>query len=124
MKLTDQRVEIIIANLLRTGVMLSAAVVLIGGAGYLAHHGHEIASYHQFQGAPEKYRHVALVIDGALHPDWPAVIQLGLLILIATPVARVAFSLVAFAIEKDRIYVAVTAIVLAILIFSLAGSHP
>lgn len=123
MKVTDERMEVIIANLLRSGVLLSAAVVLFGGVGYLLHHGHEIANYHQFHGAPEKYRNVALVIAAAMHPDWSAVIQLGLLVLIATPVARVAFSLVAFGFEKDRTYVAVTAIVLAILIYSLAGAH-
>jgi uncharacterized membrane protein len=49
-------------------------------------------------------------------------IQLGLLLLIATPIARVAFSIVGFAIERDRLYVVFTLIVLAILLFSLLGS--
>jgi uncharacterized membrane protein len=118
MNVTDERIEIIIANLLRAGVLLAAAVVLIGGVGYLAHHGHEIANYRHFHGAPEKYRNVVFIADGALHLDSRAVIQLGLLILIATPVARVAFGL-----EKDWTYVWVTAIVLAILIYSLAAPH-
>jgi uncharacterized membrane protein len=51
------------------------------------------------------------------------IIQLGLLLLIATPVARVAFSVVAFALERDRLYVGITLIVLAVLAFSLAGGH-
>ena len=50
-------------------------------------------------------------------------IQLGLLVLIATPIARVAFSLVAFALQRDRIYVIVTLIVLAVLLYSLTGGH-
>ncbi len=50
-------------------------------------------------------------------------IQFGLLILIMTPIARVAFSLVAFAFERDKTYVVLTAIVLGILIYSLAGEH-
>ncbi len=49
-------------------------------------------------------------------------IQLGLLLLIATPIARVAFSVVGFAIERDRMYVVFTLIVLAILLYSLLGS--
>jgi uncharacterized membrane protein len=49
-------------------------------------------------------------------------IQLGLLFLIATPIARVAFSIVGFAIERDRMYVVFTLIVLAILLYSLLGS--
>jgi len=50
------------------------------------------------------------------------IIQLGLLLLIATPVARVAFSVVAFAAERDWLYVAITLIVLAILIYSLTST--
>ena len=46
--------------------------------------------------------------------------MLGLLLLIATPVARVAFSIVAFALEGDRLYVAITAVVLALLVLSFA----
>lgn len=123
MNITDERIEIIVANLLRTGVLLSASVVLFGGIGYLLHHGHEIANYHEFHGAPEQYRNLAGTVHAAIHFDWRAVIQFGLLLLIATPVARVAFSLMAFALEKDRTYMIVTAIVLAILIYSLAAPH-
>jgi len=50
-------------------------------------------------------------------------IQLGLLLLIATPVARVAFSVVAFAMQRDRLYVAVALIVLAVLMYSLMGGR-
>jgi uncharacterized membrane protein len=51
------------------------------------------------------------------------IIQFGLLLLILTPVARVAFSLAGFALERDGTYVALTSIVLAILIYSLAAPH-
>ena len=49
------------------------------------------------------------------------IIQLGLLLLIATPVARVVFAIIGFALEKDRLYVVVAALVLGILLFSLFG---
>jgi uncharacterized membrane protein len=55
--------------------------------------------------------------------DPATIIQLGVLLLIATPVARVAFALVAFAIERDRLYVAVSATVLAVLLFSFFHSQ-
>jgi uncharacterized membrane protein len=45
----------------------------------------------------------------------------GLFILVATPVARVAFSVVGFALARDRLYVAVTLLVLALLAVSLFG---
>jgi uncharacterized membrane protein len=50
------------------------------------------------------------------------IIQLGLLFLIATPVARVAFAAFAFAVERDWLYVAVSTFVLLVLLYSLLGS--
>jgi uncharacterized membrane protein len=114
---------VIISVLLRTGVLLSALVVLLGGACYLTKHGHEQPEYHVFHGAPQIYRSASGVIHAAGPSNCLAVIQLGLLLLILTPVARVAFSLAGFALERDGTYVALTFIVLAILIYSLAGSH-
>ncbi len=97
----DRRIEIILGNLLRTGALISAAVVLLGAC-------------------------IAGVIQSALNGRGrgrgQGLIQLGLLLLIATPIARVAFSVVGFAIERDRLYVAFTLIVLAILLYSLLGS--
>jgi uncharacterized membrane protein len=49
-------------------------------------------------------------------------IQLGLLLLIATPIVRVALSIVGFTIERDYLYVGFTAVVLVILLYSLLGS--
>jgi uncharacterized membrane protein len=120
---TDQRLEVVISVLLRTGVLLSAAVVLLGGICFLSRHGQEQAEYHVFQGAAAIYRSPAGVIHAAGPSNCPAVIQLGLLLLILTPVARVVFSLAGFALERDGTYVALTAIVLGILVYSLAGPH-
>lgn len=117
--MTDQRLEIIVANLLRAGVMTSAAVVLGGGIGYVLRHGNQPASYHVFRGEAAEYRLVTAIVRGAFGGDMRAIIQLGLLLLIATPVARVAISIVGFALEKDRTYVMITSLVLVILLFSL-----
>ncbi len=119
----DLRIEAIIGALLRTGVTLAAVVVLSGAVVYLAHHGRELAAYSTFHGEPEFLRSVNGIIHGALHLSGRAIIQLGLLLLIATPVARVAFSAVAFAIERDSLYVWITLLVLAVLLYSLLGSH-
>jgi uncharacterized membrane protein len=80
-------------------------------------------NFSAFHGEPEALRSVAGIIHGALDLSGQAIIQLGLLILIATPVARVAFSAVAFAIERDFLYVWITLFVLAVLLYSLLGSH-
>lgn len=119
----DLEIEIVIGTLLRTGVILAAAVVLLGAVFYLAHHGLDAMDYGKFHGDPAFLRSLTGIVRGAFHLDGRAIIQLGLLILIATPVARVAFSAVAFAIERDYLYVWITLFVLAILLYSLLGSH-
>jgi uncharacterized membrane protein len=121
-RLDDQRIEVIIGNLLRAGVMLSAAVVLFGGVIYLKAHGHEIVNLRTFHGEPESLKSPIDIVHGAIQLSGSAIIQLGLLMLIATPVARVAFSAVAFAIEGDYLYVGITLAVLAVLLYSLFWS--
>ncbi|MGD0510068.1 MAG: DUF1634 domain-containing protein [Terriglobales bacterium] len=118
----DRRIEVILGNLLRTGVLLSAAVVLSGACVYLHRHAHEPADYRVFRGEPSEFRTIPGVIRSVINGRGRGLIQLGLLILIATPIARVAFSVVGFAIERDRLYVAFTLIVLAVLLYSLLGS--
>ena len=119
----DLEIEIIIGTLLRTGVMLAAAVVLLGAVVYLEHHGLDAMDYRKFHDDPEFLRSLTGIVRGAFHLSGGAIIQLGLLLLIATPVARVAFSAVAFAIERDYLYVGITLFVLAVLLYSLLGSH-
>ncbi len=118
----DLRIEIIVGVLLRTGVILAASVVLFGAVLYLTRHGHEIANYSAFHGEPESLKSPVGIFQGVMQVNARAIIQLGLLLLIATPVARVLFSAIAFALERDPMYVGITLIVLAILLFSLFGS--
>lgn len=118
---TDDRVDQIIGKLLRAGVSLSVAIVLSGAVLYLRHYGFERPAYHLFRSEPAALRKVSGIASGAFHARSEYLIQLGLLVLIATPVARVAFSVVAFALERDWTYVAITVIVLAVLLLSLTG---
>jgi uncharacterized membrane protein len=118
----DHRIEVILGNLLRAGVVFSAAVVLSGACIYLFRHGHEHADYRIFRGEPSDFRTIRGVIQSVTDGHGRGLIQLGLLILIATPIARVAFSIVGFALERDRMYVVFTVIVLAVLLYSLLGS--
>jgi len=119
---TDERVASLVGNLLRFGVLLAAAVVAIGGLLYLAHHGGEPVAYHVFRGEPRALRNIPGIVSSVDGFGARGIIQLGLLLLIATPVARVAFSAFAFLLERDRMYVVVTLIVLATLLYSLAAS--
>ncbi len=117
----DQRIEVIIGGLLRTGVILAAAVVLFGAVVFLARHGSEVPNYALFRGEPASLKSMSDIVRGALGMSGRAIIQLGLLLLIATPVTRVLFSAIAFAIERDYMYVVITLVVLAILLYSLFG---
>jgi uncharacterized membrane protein len=121
---TDERISRIIATLLRLGVTSAAALVLLGGGIYLARHGLEPASYRVFRGEPSAYRSLAGILGAAPHPRGRALIQLGLLLLIATPIARVVFATIAFALERDRTYVLVCLIVLAALWYGLGAGGP
>lgn len=113
---------VILGSLLRAGVLLSAAVVLCGASVYLSRHAHEAADYRVFRGEPSEYRTIPGVVQSVRNGRGRGLIQLGLLLLIATPITRVACSIVGFAIERDRLYVAFTLIVLATLLYSLLGS--
>lgn len=119
---TDQKIEIIVANLLRVGVTSAAGIVLLGGIVFLVRHGAAPARYGLFAGEPSNLTHWKGILLAAFGLRARGIIQLGLLILIATPVARVAFSAAAFALERDWLYVAVAVFVLLVLLYSLLGS--
>jgi uncharacterized membrane protein len=119
---SDQKIEVIVAGLLRAGVMLSAFVVFIGACIYLARHGTGHADYRIFRGEPSDLRNLGGILHRAYHGNARGIIQLGLVLLIATPVARVAFSIWGFAEEHDRMYTIFTGVVLVILLYSLLGS--
>jgi uncharacterized membrane protein len=98
---------------------MSAVVVCFGGVGYLAEHGQEPRDHKVFRGEPVELRQPSQIVAAALRFESSAVIQLGLLLLIATPIARVALSVIGFLRERDFTYVALTLVVLGVLLGSL-----
>jgi uncharacterized membrane protein len=121
---TDVKIEHIVGRLLISGVLLSAITVATGGVLFLFEYGKTSPHYHLFHGEPAELRSLRPILTGAAQFHSRAVIQLGLLLLIATPVARVIFSVVGFALEGDRTYVVITLVVLTILLSSLFGFAP
>jgi uncharacterized membrane protein len=121
---TDEQVEQVIGNLLRVGVLASALVVLGGGVHYLVEHGAEhVKDRHVFHPPPPELSTPGAIVREALALHSRGLIHFGLLLLIATPVARVLFSAFAFALQRDYLYVAITLFVLAILLYSLLSGH-
>jgi uncharacterized membrane protein len=118
-RISDTAIERMVSVVLRSGVLLSATVVLAGGIYYLARHGDETADYRTFRGQPSIDRIFGEIIRGAIDLRARSIIQAGILLLIATPIARVAASLAGFALERDSKYVVITLIVLGVLLYSL-----
>jgi uncharacterized membrane protein len=117
----DEALERTIGILLRVGVSVATAVAVAGGLVFLARHGQEPAHYGVFHGEPADLRALGGVLSGIAMIKGRSIIQLGLLLLIATPVARVALTLAAFARARDANYVVITGLVLALLLFSLCS---
>ena len=109
-------------RLLQIGVMLASLVMAVGGGLYTRVHHGETPNYRVFSTEPQRLRHLGGVIAGIKVGDPAAFIQLAVLLLIATPVVRVAFALVAFAIERDKLYMLVSAVVLAVLLYGFFHS--
>jgi uncharacterized membrane protein len=118
----DQRIEKLIGYLLITGVLLSAVVVLTGGIIFLVRHWSETADYHTFRGEPEALRTIRglLAMESLRHGR--GLIQLGLVLLVFTPIARVVFAIFGFARERDWMYVCISAIVLGVLLFGFIST--
>jgi uncharacterized membrane protein len=123
-------VELYIGKILRYGVLLSCGITLFGGVVYLFQHNGKMTNYSPipnglpFPGVDHYLRHFSTIMSHLLNFDGAAIIQLGVCVLIATPVIRVAFSAIAFLIEKDYMYVAITLFVLFIILSNmLFGLH-
>jgi uncharacterized membrane protein len=117
-----RQVEILISRLLRVGVVVSLTVVVLGTIFTFVHHREYLASHAAMSDVTgENARFPQTVTDvlrGVRAKQGRAIVLLGLLLLIATPVMRVAVSILAFMYERDRIYMLITALVLALLLLS------
>jgi uncharacterized membrane protein len=111
--------ETLMGRLLQAGVLLASATVLLGGILYLKANANHPVNLRTFISEPADLRSATQLLRLLAHGNPAAIVQLGILFLIATPVARVIFAVIGFAIERDRLYVAVSLIVLAVLTFGL-----
>jgi uncharacterized membrane protein len=120
---TDEKVDRLIGVILQAGVLTAGMLVLAGGVLYLTRYGLTPTNYGVFGSESAEIRSIWPILSGAGHLDGRAVIELGILALVATPVIRVLFSVLAFGVQRDRLYVPITLLVLGILLYGLFGSH-
>jgi uncharacterized membrane protein len=118
-----RKVEIAISNLLRGGVALSLALIVLGTIATFAQHPTYFSQSVELTRltAPNAIFPHALgdLIVGLRAFRGEAIVLLGLLVLMATPIVRVAVSILAFVYQGDRVYTLITAAVLCLLLLSL-----
>jgi len=117
----DKDIQLILGTLLRAGVIISMAIVLIGGVIFLIHNKGVITDYKVFKPELAKFSSIAAIFKGVLTLQGDAVVQFGILMLIFTPIARIVFAIFSFLIERDYLYVLIGFIILAIITISLNG---
>jgi len=116
---SDEKLDITISILLAVGLAVAALVVVVGGGFYLVKYGSGVTHYAVFRGEPSDLRSISGIWQDAIALRSRGLIQLGVLLLILTPIARVVFSAFAFLWRRDYTYVLVTLIVLGVLVFNL-----
>jgi uncharacterized membrane protein len=113
----DVKMEVAISQMLRAGVSLAAVVVFVGGLLYVLH-AHGVApDYRHFHGIRDPADRIPSPLI-AHRLDSRNIIRVGILLLIATPILRVAYCVYSFATQRDRIYVVVSSVVLTVLLYS------
>lgn len=118
---SDRRTGVWIGSLLRWGVLLAAAVAFAGMVLHLAVAGGQPVDYSSFHGVSPGLDSAGGVLLSVRAFRTDGLIQLGILLLVATPVLRVVLSLAAFTLQRDRTYVMITLLVLGVLLYSLLG---
>ena len=122
-KFKDTDIQLLLGRVLRIGTVISISIVFFGGIIYLHRHGATMADYKTFTGIPPFVQHVDTIFDAAFHMRGQAIIQLGIILLIATPILRVVFSAIGFVLEKDYLYTGISILVLLIILASMLSGH-
>jgi uncharacterized membrane protein len=123
MKFKDTDIQSLIGQVLRMGMIVSMSIVFLGGILFIYRHGHSIPDYKLFKGIPPFLQNPDSLVHAALNFKGQAIIQLGIILLIATPVLRVIFSTIGFVLEKDYLYTGISLLVLMIIFASMMGGH-
>ena len=116
------RVELIISTLLRTGVLLSLATIVLGTVLTFLHNPAYLSNSQDLHAliapATGQPNAIAAIASGIAADDGPAIVMAGLLLLIATPVMRVGVSIFAFLLQEDWLFTLITTVVFALLVLS------
>jgi uncharacterized membrane protein len=123
MKFKDTDMQLLLGRVLRLGMIISISIVFIGGLVFLYRHGQSTPDYKTFKGIPAFLQNIGSLFSSAFSFHGQAIIQLGIILLIATPVLRVMFSAIGFVLEKDYLYTGISLLVLLIIFASMLSGH-
>jgi uncharacterized membrane protein len=118
-RVSDHAMEQFIGRVLQVGVLIAAAVTLAGGILLLVKNGGTVPAFSPFRGQPAYLTSVDGILGAVRERRSEALVQLGILLLIAVPIVRVACTLVAFVLQRDKTYVLITLVVLGLLMYGL-----
>jgi len=113
----DKDLQSFIGNLLRIGVLVAMSIVVIGTVLYMFQYGQETIHYSSF--TPDNVFSLSDFFQRLIHGNSSAIMELGVIVLIFIPIARVLFTMIGFWLEKDRMYTLIAFIVLCIIAYSL-----
>jgi len=114
-----RRMEKLIGVVLLAGILTSAAIVLFGGVLYMWRHGATPVHYRIFRGEPSDLRSLAGIWKDFEHGSGRGAIQLGLMLLVGIQLVRVALTDILFLLNRDKVFAAITFLVLAMLSYAL-----
>lgn len=116
-KFGEKDMQILVGNILRIGVLLAMIVVIAGLALFIYANGSNKAQYGTF--VEGGHAGMAALWSGIKAGNANAIIELGVILLIATPIARILFALIGFWLEKDRLYMIISLIILCVMAVSI-----
>ena len=114
-----RRMEKLIGLLLLVGLLASALTVVVGGVFYVSRHGSDAVHYRIFRGEPSDLRTLGGVWSDVERGSARGVIQFGLILLVAVQLIRVGLTGILFAVNRDRLFVVITSLVLGLLVYGL-----
>ncbi len=115
---TDKNMQYALANVMRIGVWLATATIVLGGVVFLYSKANPKVLFDVFKPQDTTYISVPTILNGLTIGDGLAIVQLGVLLLIFMPIIRVIFAVVSFLKEKDYLYVTIGTLVLLIIFLS------
>ena len=117
---SDKELDASVARMLLVGVSIAALVVFAGGLLLLRQPFTAIPDYTHFHAVDPSLRSLKGITGSAFHLNPRAIVQFGLIILIATPIARVVYCIFGFARQHNKLYTSISTLVLVILLYSLS----